>query len=311
MTWFFEGLQQATVGAGAAVGWTETWALRQASADIDQCFTNPDVLNYTNLRANCLSNQYRISFLRASEVKVPGTTAARRVKVASLAAVNGALITAVNGGAQVQCAILVDLMKLPVGGPLDKVHHRKFLLRGLSQDVISGNIINTGGANWNAYKTFFDFIGNKVTTGVHGAGPRATQLGISYQDQVAFPKVPLPAVQILANGQQTIDLLTTLLPGIVGDQWRISGIPGVQGSFLNRIWTFISQAAGPPAVATFGRSRVGLPITAIPFPNLGTLQRVGLQVGPLDQYAIIGLRSKRTGRVFHQLRGRSSNRVRR
>jgi hypothetical protein len=63
-------------------------------------------------------------------------------------------------------------------------------------------------------------------------------------------------------------------------------------------------------MAAFGKSRVDLEADVIGVPNVATLQRTRYLVGPLDQYAIIGLRSKRTGRVFHQLRGRSGVRTR-
>lgn len=309
MTWFFEGLQNATLGAGAAVGWTETWGLNQASNNIDDAFTNADVTNYTNLRANCLSNQYRISFLRAVEIPQPGTIAVRRVKIASLANVQGGLSNPTAPGAQVQCSILLDLQKLP-SGPGDKVHHRKFLLRGLSTDVINGNVINPAAASWTAYKTFFDFIGNKPTGGVHGGGFLATMLGVTYQDQVNFPKIACPAITVDGANPRVISINPGLTAFVQGDVIRITGWSGLDGVSFNRAWTFISQQAGPPIAAFFGRSRFDMEPGTSAFPNPAFYQRVRLITGPFDQYAIIGLRNKRTGGVFHRLRGRSSRKVR-
>ena len=307
-TWFFEGLQAATIGAGSAVGWTETWALNQPSADIDQAFFNPDVVKYLQLRQNCLSAQYRISFLRIGTIQEPGGPV-RRFKVAALANVTGALGFSPTGGSQVQCAILVDGQKLPLG-PLDKVHHRKFLVRGLPSDVINGNVVNNSAASWNAFTTFFNFIANRPTTAPGNNPARATMLGLAFQD-FAFPKGPMPAITVDALSPRLMSFPLTPAIFVPGEQIRVNGWSGIPGVNFNRSWTYISTAlVGPTQIHTFGKSRFDMSVGTTPFPNAAQFQRTRYLVGPLDQYAIIGLRSKRTGRVFHQLRGRSGRKVR-
>ena len=306
-TWFFEGFQDATYGAGSAVGWTESWGLNDgANTNIDQVFTNPDVTAYTGNRQTCLSNQYRISFLRVNALPQIGVVPSRLVKVQSLNNYRGGASVFGSGGAQVQCAILIDGQKLPVGLN-DRVHHRKFLCRGLPPDVINGNVLNTAAPNWPRFVAFFNFIANKPTGGVNNPA-RATQLGISYQDP-NFPYIPLPgAITVNAATPRVISMPDPTAYG-AGEQIRIRGFTGLPGVAFNRAWNFISTNPGPPVVTTFGKSRFDISAQVTPFPNAASYQRTRLLVGPLDQYALIGLRTKRTGKVFHQLRGRSARRV--
>lgn len=306
-TWFFEGLQDAVIGAGSALGWTETWGLNDgANTNIDLVFTNPDVLAYTNLRQQCLSVSYRISFLRVTAVPSVGGPPTRIVKVQSLNNVQGAASLLGQGGAQVQCCILADLQKLPVGGA-DKVHHRKLLLRGLPPDVINGNVINGSGPNWPRFITFLNFVANRPTGGTPNPG-RATMLGLLYQDP-AFPKQPCPEITVNA-ADPTLITFKDITAYAAGDSVRISGWKGLAGVSFNRAWNFISsQVVGPDTIKTFGTSRFPMDVAVSPFPNSAKMQRVKLLGGPFDQYAIIGLRNKRTGGVFHRLRGRSTRKV--
>jgi hypothetical protein len=307
-TWFFEGLQDATLGAGSAVGWTETWGLNDGpNVNIDNCFTNVDVLAYTAARQQCLSVAYRISFLRITAIPQAGNVPVRLVKVQSLPNVQGAASLFGHGGAQVQCCVLADLMKLPVGFG-DKVHHRKFLIRGLPPDVINGNVLNTAAPNWPRFVTFLNFVANKPTGGAANPG-RATNLGIVYGDP-AFPKRPMPALTVGVTTPRQISFadITAYMPG---DQIRITGWSGLNGVQYNRAWNWISSAVvGPDNIATFGKSRFDMEPGTSAFPNPGQVQRIRFLAGPLDQYAIIGLRNKRTGGVFHRLRGRSPRKVR-
>lgn len=306
-TWFFEGFQNAVLGAGSALGWTETWAINDGSnQNIDAVFANPDVLQYTNLRQQCLSVAYRMSFLRVSAVAAVGGNPIRLVKVQSLNNVQGAASLLGQGGAQVQCCVLADLQKLPAGAG-DRVHHRKLLLRGLPPDVINGNVINSVGPNWSRFVTFLNFVANMPTGGA--ANPaRATQLGLIYQDP-SFAKTPCPALTVGGNTPRLISFpdITAYAPG---DQVRISGWKGLDGVQYNRAWNFIQSVVnGGVTTATFGASRFDLEPGTTPFPNAAKLQRIKLLAGPFDQYAIIGLRNKRTGGVFHRLRGRSTRKV--
>lgn len=308
VTWFFSGFQAGSIGAGSAVGWTETWAMNTASGNIDDVFIAPDVLTYTNLRQNCLSNQYRIEFLRVTSISQPPTITPRLVKIQTLPNLVGGASVMGSGGAQVQCAVLVDMQKLPTAGA-DRVHHRKFLIRGLPPDVIAGNVINRVAPNWSRFETLFNFVANKPT----GTGPnnpaRATQLGIAYQDQVNFPAVPCPQLAVDAGNPRVLQLRNDITAYSPGEVIRIRGWKGIDGVQFNRAWNFISTQAGPPQAAFVGKSRFDMEPGVSTFPNAAMLQRVRFASGPLDQYAVIGLRSKRTGRVFHQLVGRSRRRV--
>lgn len=308
VTWFFEGLQQAVLGAGSAVGWTETWGLQTASDNIDDVFTNNDVKLYTSFRQGCLSQGYRMSFIRASNIQQPPTVSPRRVKVQALTGIEGAASLRGQKPAQVQCCVLADMQKLPTA-PSDKVHHRKFLLRGLPPDVINGNVINPSATNWPAIINFLNFVANKPTGEPNNPG-RATMLGVIYQDQVNFPAIACPALTVDPTAPRNINFDPGLTVFVPGDVIRIRGFKGLDGVQYNRAWTWIQTNAGPPQKAYFGKSRFDLEPGTTGFPTNALLQRVRFVSGPFDQYAVIGLRSKRTGKVFHQLRGRSAVRVR-
>jgi hypothetical protein len=310
VTWFFEGQQDANLGAGSSVGWTETWGLNDGiNQNIDAVFNNPDVTAYTGNRQSCLSVLYRISFIRVSSVPAGGLGSPRITKIQSLPNIRGGASLLGTGGAQVQCAVLADLMRLP-NGPDVKVHHRKFLIRGLPPDVINGNVLNTTGPNWPRFVTFLNFVANKPTGGANNPA-RATQLGILFQDPT-FVKTPCAAITVNAATPRFMSGdFGGIVPYAVGEQIRITGFGGLDGVSLNRVWQFVStQAVGPPNISNFGKSRFDLEAQVIAAPNAGFYQRVRFQGGPLDQYAIIGLRSKRTGKVFRQLVGRSRRRVR-
>jgi hypothetical protein len=306
-TWFFEGQQAAIIGAGAGVGWTETWGLNDgANQNIDAVFNAPDVLAYTNARQQCLSVAYRISFLRVTAVSAGGANPVRLVKVQSLNNIQGAASLLGNGGAQVQCCILADLQKLPVGVG-DKVHHRKLLLRGLPPDVINGNVINATAPNWPRFISFLNFVANKPTGGADNPA-RATQLGLLYQDP-SFAKTPCPALTVAGATPRLISF-PDITAYAAGDSVRITGWKGLDGVMFNRAWNFISsQVVGPDTIKTFGTSRFDMEPGTTPFPNSAKMQRVKILGGAFDQYAIIGLRNKRTGGLFHRLRGRSTRKV--
>src|SRR5262245_28424428 len=121
VSFFFESLEQAVVGAGASVGWTENWYWDTPS-DIDTAINAGALDNYVNRRLICLPNCYRASFVRVSDYQRP-----RIVKVKGLTGKTGVLLPAQGG--QVQCAVLVDFFVPPGLTTGDKSHHRRFLLR--------------------------------------------------------------------------------------------------------------------------------------------------------------------------------------
>lgn len=313
VTWFFEGVQQASYGASAAVGWTETWYL-SGGGSIDSVFDHPDVNNYTLLRLACLSSRYRMSFIRVALDGIPGTFAVGTVKVKTLPNLIGQAPTS-GGDAQVQCAVLVDFQKLPIAA--ERVHHRKFLLRGLPANVINGNILNTGGIGWPSIKVFLNFIGQHEV-GFPTGKPLATALGIRFQNPAVLP-VPLETLSSISYDRTLVSgAFNDAVP--VGTKYRITKVGGFYRIVLNRTWTVLSAVAGPPAATLLGRLAAksafpdsqptpGQAYTVYQAPGLGTRQKVSPVYGPLSQYAVIGLRSKRTGRLFRQLRGRSTRRI--
>lgn len=310
VTFFFETMQQATVGAGAALGWTETWYVGNSEKSIDQIFQLPDVLKYIQLRRAILTTAVRMPFLRVSDDNNP-----RLVKIQSLAGMLGQVSKFAQNSAdsQVQCAILLDLQKLPIS-PLEPVHHRRFLIRGLSSSLINGNILNTASPVWGAVTAFADFVGQKATGSNAGPGG-TTQLGIRYHDPAAdWVNISTAQATGVINLKDTLTVIP-VLPGLVRTPYPSKvEVRDFQDPLkpFNKTWSFIGYTGPGPVFDSMilGKSRGNLPGNTYPPDGGGTarMREVRWKYGPVSQYALIGLRNKKTGRVFRQLRGRTSNR---
>jgi hypothetical protein len=311
VTWFFENVSKGVIGASAALGWTETWYLGNQTGNIDTVFNHPDILAYTQLRLAILHTSSRIPFLRVSDDNNP-----RLVKIQSLTAKVGEIVGG-NGSreAQIQCAILVDLQRLPLVPNLgEPVHHRRFLIRGLSQGLINGNVLDPSSPRWKDLIAFLNFIGVKLT----GNNPALnvplpltrTALGIRYHDPnqqwtygMGIVTAGIPNSRIIVT-PPILGLATSPNPSLI----QIEDVPAPQ-SRMNRIWTFLGyDDFAAPTKMTLGKTRKPLGTDAVAAGGAQRMRRVSWLYGPIDQYAIIGLRSKKTGRLFRQLRGRSSNR---
>jgi hypothetical protein len=216
---------------------------------------------------------------------------------------------------------LVDLQKLPdptVAG--DIVHHRKFLIRGLPSDIVNGNVIVEGNS-WPAMQRFLNFIGQKETpAGLDKKQLHAEVLGLRYQN----PTLPKFNITYLAStGNPTVFWLVqpdqpTWIEGAPGGaspgtKVRFTRVQAPYEKFLSgRVGVLLSRISlgAPPAgnQMVFGRTKKDLPDNVITTGLPGVMQQLGYSYGPFSQYAIIGLRTKKTGRLFRQPRGRASNR---
>lgn len=303
VTFFFEGVQAATFGVSAALGWTETWYVQ--SATLDTCFGEFDVREYLRRRILCLSERYRIAFIRVAEVNDTDAGGLRRVKIQTLINEVGAIkgSTAAGKGAQVQCAILVNLMRLPTATG-EKVHDRRFLVRGLPVSVIDGNVLKTDGPYWTRFTNFFNFIA-KRPTGVAPVGDSATSLGIRYQNP-AVTGISLLTASVNTRDRHLIDVTPTFPGALKGTNYKIKGVGGQDGPNVDRQWVQLTDSGATPMV--LGKTRNPFPegrdVLYIG-PGLAAIRKVAYLYGPFDQYAIIGLRSKRTGKISRQLRGKS------
>lgn len=323
ITWFFECLEQSTRGGSVALGWTETF-YSNTDVTIDNVFSLPDVVNYQTKRLAILPSQYRIPWVRVSNEPTvgPGSVSARLVKVASINLQGQIVGQAPNPfGIQTTCALLIDLQRLPdTAVPTDKVHHRKFLLRGLPPDVVNGNIINDKGNSWNAVKAFLDFIGQTETpVPKDGRLLHAATLGCRYQDTslTAFNATLLQGV----GSPQQFWACAPDVPAwnagpptgpftAQGTRVRFTRVQAPYEKALSgKIGILLSRlTVGGVTQMTFGRTKKDLPSDIINTGVPCVMQQVGYKYGPFSQYAIIGMRVKKTGRLFHQPRGRSSNR---
>jgi hypothetical protein len=301
VTIFYEGVQQAGIGASGVVGWTETWYLGGVAVTLDQSFSHFDLTNYLQLRRACLLPLYRIAWVRISDEFAP-----RSFKIwAPNQFIGQAALPSGMARGQVQCALLVDFARLPqTGVPGEPTHHKKFLLRALPADVIDGNIINTSGVNWPNFQTFLNWIGNHPTATPPQINNVVTNMGLRFHDP-NFPSIP--GVNVLL-GTPTVNQLA-IQPDqaalAIGSRVSVRGVAAPYQK-ANRIWTVLAHANVGGVLSTIcGTTRKPV-VTSLAVP--ATIQPVKYLYGVASQYTIIGLRSKRTGRIFRQLRGRSSNR---
>lgn len=301
VTWFFEGLQAANViGRNFACGWTETWYSSPDTANVEAALSSAMFgPNYLDLRLACLSNIYRVPWVRASNVNNP-----RDSKVAHLLNKVGLIDGAAGTNSepmQVQCALLVDFFAPPIAAsnPPDHAHHRRFLLRGLDGSVASGNVIASI-ASIAAHKAFFDKMGAHETgTGLPPGFVQALFGRMRVVDQNGRPKVPITAMTTLAPPNNRVIELTAALGALnFGDKIQITGVNSPQG--VNRIWTVLETAAAPPY-------KLGGPrrIFAGTFGGLGRAQKIVYTTVPITQWTLIGLSSRDTGVPFRPLRGRA------
>ena len=212
----------------------------------------------------------------------------------------------VGGSAQVQCAILIDLMKLPTNLPIERVHHRRFLLRGLSSSIIAGNVLNTLSADWAAYLNFINFIGNKPTGGVHPASvPTATALGCRYQDPTSG-KFRLTSLANDPNLAYQMIMAGPGIPATAGVKVKISGVPGMAAIMMNRTWNIVGNNLTGVTIGTTKKAIPKFDGNVYTGPGPAFVQQIAPLSGPFDQFAVIGLRSKKTGEALRRLRGKSS-----
>ena len=309
VSFFIEGVQAATSYASAALGWTETFYLSRAGLTaIDAALTDVDVNTYISLRRQCLASIYRLAFVRVSDESNP-----RLFKIRSMHGAAGQLALVGSSGstptpaAQVQCSVLVDLVRLPtVAGEI--THHRRFLLRGLDTSVINGNIIDITGTAWPKVTAFLNWLAFKESgvalppVNVGGVVPN-TALGIRYHDPSIGFTHPT-ALTVDAADTHTLVVAPALpVPGVAypPTRYKVYDVPAPTQAF-NRVWTYIGPTLAGAATA-LGKSRSVLPTLSYT-GTLAKIQLVAWVYGLFSQYTIIGLRNKKTGRLFRQLRGR-------
>lgn len=297
---FFESHQEATIGAGASLGWSEVWYWDASNKTLQQVIDAPEIGAYLQHRLPCLSNRYRISFLRVSDEAAP-----RRFKIANL----GFLGTADPGDpprwGQVQCAVLVNFEKLPdPAQATEKVHARRFLMRGLPVDVINGDVINDGGVNWPAFNRFFLHMAGKPARGLRPAGlPPQSPFGCKYLHPATVKHIILK-IETVPKPGKTVKITTVNFAPAVGDKVVVTGVD--TDPRFNRTWTVVGAPVLVGGAQEFiaGTSRRAFD-DLYDGPGPGKTYKPTFGYGPFDQFAIIGLRNRQTGRVFRQLRGRS------
>lgn len=298
----FEGHQNARVGAGRSFGWAESYyqntenadtALRSANADV----TGPGT-NLCLLRRGFLSAMWRIAFIRVTDLRNPSV-----VKIASPTGLDGLIPVPTSGLVpQVQCAIAVDITRLP-HDPDTFAHHRRMAFRGLSVGIINGNVIEIESGTYPFVLTFLNLIGYKQSgLDQPPGGNKPKYWKIAFQD-TSLTHAYTPINNLTLNSGDA-RFCTLVAPGLAavkkGDRIIIKGVTGPRG--INRTWTVLADAGAGLAIS-LGKSRRFLDL--VPIVTVGGRCRIKrISLGDPDQYLITGLTSRKTGRPLRQLRGR-------
>ena len=294
VTWFFESYQQQPgQSSSAAYGWTESWYINVGS--IEQALsegTNQGLLSYVGLRRRLLAHGYFIKWVRASSVDNP-----RSSKTAAL--VQGHLTESPGQQgepAQDNCCALIDFNVLPIQ-PGDRTHHRRMLFRGLPRALIQGNIFDEQSPRFLDLKRLCNWLGRGEAP-IVGALPFMSPYTMRIQD----PNIPFQPITSLTYPAgvppRYIMLGFTHAAIVAGQRVAVRGVPFPRG--VNRIWTAQGSVA-ENAIVTLGRTRFDL-------SGAWAAGGQAVVVRPVfrrpDQYTIIGLRMKTTGRPSRLTRGR-------
>lgn len=200
--------------------------------------------------------------------------------------------------AQVTCALLVEFNKLPIE-TFEIAHRRQFLIRGLPQDMINGNVVNTGAASFTLMRTFLDYLGNHEVGHARSLAQRFWS--IRYNTPVQPKDYAITGfVPVVAPGNpRTVNVTAPGCPAVTrGKRMQITGIFAPINQ--NRIWTALADgAAGGPYL--LGTQKKIIPAG---YDGSGRIRPVNYSYGPPDQYLIVGMRIRDTGRPFRLTRGR-------
>lgn len=313
LTFFFEGVQAANKYASASIGWTETfYGNSNTPTKLDDWLQWVDVQTYIDLRRACMPSNYRIAWLRVSDEQN-----VRSYKIKALnSEFGGAKPVISEAGAgqtvngQVTCALLVDLARLPTSPTTEPTHHRKFLMRALPADVINGNVLNTDAPNWPAIKLFYDWLAfqeaGEPAVKKLGAGiVKNTSVGLKYQDPAKALFTNLPQVSPIPGDARAITVSGVIAAN--NDRVQFRRVPD-SARDLNRIWRCINVIPAPAGATIFGRTKRDLQNATYGGSGTGQFRVAAPIYNTFSEYTIIGLRNKKTGKLFRQLRGRASAR---
>lgn len=312
ITLFFETVQQADKYADAAIGWTETFYGVDTSITSLDGWINAPILNaMIQLRRMAMSSIYRIVWMRISDTNNRGN-----FKVKALTQCDGRATDVPSSGvgnlySQANCALLVDLVKLPIDPATDHAHHRKYLMRGLPADIINGNVVRTVSPqnNWQAVKNWLNWLAKRETgeaiTGPPAGFPANTAVGIRFQNPANAAYSALASTGVAAD-KRTLSVGSALAGTVGKTKYTIIGVPQVSRQ-MNRTWT-LRFSSLVDAAAILGTTTKDMTPTTYTAPGTGKIRVVDPVYFLFDQYTIIGLRNKKVGRIFRQLRGRSRNR---
>jgi hypothetical protein len=162
-------------------------------------------------------------------------------------------------------------------------------------------VINGNSPNFPNLLQFLTHIGKKPARGNAFPGIPFTPMGIRYMDPTIVKSRLMSAKPTLSN-KKCIDVLADpVIPRKRDQRVRISGVE--EHSDYNRQWIDTGLVTPEEGGLNLGTRKDEVSGTYVG-PSKARIWAEKFLYGPVNQYVIIGLRSKKTGRVFRQLAGR-------
>ncbi len=310
VTYFFEGFQ-ASRGFGQShnYGWTENW-YRTIDGTLDTILRLAGATganDWISLRRAFLHRMYAITAIRVVDVDNPRRSKLVFVNFGGTEGVRLDLVVANTAPgelpAQVTCALLVDLVRLP--GQVGEVsHHRRIMLRGLAAGAIFGNVLSGVLEYQQPINKFLRYVGRIDTRDMTGgaiADPAAVPVWeMRFKDPVGGAAEYVSAVTNPAGNNRHILVTADLGAVSRGQRFRIARTREPRG--LARVWTVLENSAGPPyLMGTAKREVTGT------YDGSGQASLVSYLYGPATQYNLVGMRTRKTGGPFAHTRGRRSS----
>lgn len=299
MTYMFAGTQRQSGSTDdAAVTWTETWYLTETSLEAALIFGSRLLPgDFLTERLDLLADQYSVKWLRASSTNI------RRVSktIGMPGDIRGHATNSGGTGAQVNCAVLVDLF-VPPASEADAAHHRRLMIRGLPRSIINGNILNESSGSFGELISFLNVVGGYRAPRIVGAEPVNTFWKVRTRAPTSTI-APLTALSVVEGNDRRIQITAALGALTRGQEVELRGVKFPLR--VNRFWRSLADYAGPPYTLTGSRSRL-----AGEWDGTGDAVRPTWLYRQPSQYTIIGLRSRQTREndPFHPSPGRRSRR---
>lgn len=295
-TYFFETYQAGQTGnvntgggtPGAAYGWTESWYFKRDTVNIEEALAfATDPQRYVSPRCVFLVSTVNIRWVRVelvggNQAKVAPLGFPGHVGQDPLPSPTAALVT--------------FTAPPPVNQPGQRTARRNMLFRGLPTNIASGDTFLRGSL---AFQQLLGFCNYMTARASNQEGAEFTTIwSLLIQDPITAWR-PITALVPDAVNTRSLVVSATGLTTTFGLRYQIKGAGGFNIP-INRTWTALRDGTLTHQVGTSRKTISGA------WNGAGQIRPRLYDTAYLRNYAIIGLRIKKTGRPSRGPVGRRS-----